>query len=326
MRRSPLLAALISTFACGCGSPSLLITPVQNTSKVVETQVQPARGFSSDRIAIIGVEGLIANARSNGLLAPTENPLSLFTQQLETAERDARVKAVVLRVNSPGGTVTASDTIYEQVVRFKKRTGKPVVASAQELAASGAYYVSLSADKIVVQPTSVVGSIGVVFETFEFSGTMNKIGVRSDAIKSGQFKDIGSPFKPLLPDERKLMQAMVDEYFARFQTRVRTRRPGVADDVFKTATDGRVFSGQQAVDWGLADQTGLLSDAIDLARKLSNSPKAGAVIYTRPFGYSGSIYASATDPQPSAGVVRLELPDAVTPLPGGFYYLWEAGR
>lgn len=312
--------------AIGCGAPSLLITPVANTNTLQEVMVQPARGWGESRVAIIEVEGLLANARAGGLLSAGENKVSLFTQQLEMAERDARVKAVVLRVNSPGGTVTSSDTMYELVRRFRRRTGKPVVASTQEVAASGAYYVSLAADEIVVQPTSVVGSIGVIFNSFEFSSTLFKLGVSTDAIKSGKFKDIGSPYKPLAPEERALMQQMVDEYFARFTALVYERRPSISPSNRAMATDGRVFSGQQAVSVGLADRTGLLSDAIDRARELSGAKKARAVLYKRPHGYSGSIYASANDQTPRAENLTLQLPESVTPLPGGFYYLWEAGR
>jgi protease-4 len=310
----------------GCGTPSLLITPVSNNNALQEITVQPGRGWSPDKIAIIEIEGLISNSRTEGLLGGGENPVSRFTQQIEAAERDRKVKAIVLRLNSPGGTVTGSDTLYQLVERYKKRTGNPVIASAQEVACSGAYYAALSADQIVVQPTSVVGSIGVVFNAFEFSGGLSKLGIRTDAIKSGEFKDMGSPFKPLPVDERALMQAMVDEYFNLFASLVKKHRPGLKGSDFAVATDGRVFSGAQAVEIGLADRIGLLADAITLARQAANAPKAKAILYKRPHGYSGSIYASSHDPQPRSDTLTLRLPESVTPLPGGFYYLWEAGR
>ncbi len=320
------IAIAASITAMGCGTPSLLITPVSNTNRLEEVTVQPARGWGETRIAIIEVEGLLANARVGGLLSAGENKVSIFTQQLEAAENDSRVKAVVLRINSPGGTVTGSDTMYETLRRFRQRTGKPVVASVQEVAASGAYYVALAADEIVVQPTSVVGSIGVIFNSFEFSSTLAKLGVNTSAVKSGKFKDIGSPYKPLQADERALMQQMVDEYFARFSALVYDRRPSISSMNRVIATDGRVFSGQQAVSIGLADRTGMLPDALERARELSGAKKARTVMYKRPFGYAGSIYASTDVPAPSANAFTLQLPESVTPLPGGFYYLWDAGR
>jgi protease-4 len=137
-------------------------------------------------------------------MQPTENKVSLFEQELERAAKDPAVKAVVLRVNSPGGTVTASDIMYESVLRFKRETKKPVVAALQDVAASGAYYIACGSDKIVAHPASVVGSIGVIFSTFTFEGTLANIGAKSEAIKSGPLKDMGSPFRSLDPRARDL--------------------------------------------------------------------------------------------------------------------------
>jgi protease-4 len=320
----------------GCGTPSFLITPIQNSNKLDEQELEPGHGFSVSKIAIIPIEGTISNSRGGGILMPTENVLSLFTQQLEKAEKDPAVKAIVLRVNSPGGTVTASDAMYQLVKRFKTKTGKVVVASAQEVAASGAYYVSCAADKIVAQPTSLVGSIGVIFESLQFEGTLQKLGITSEAVRSGSLKDMGSPFRAMKPEERDVMQGMVEEYFTRFVGIVSTDRPvterPVADmtkyeePVYGGTYSGRVFSGEKAKELGLVDETGLLEDAITLAKKLAHSTDAAVVIYNRPYGYGGSIYASNYIPAPKADVMRLELPGATELIPAGFYYLWMPGR
>jgi protease-4 len=279
---------------------------------------------------------MLANVRTGGFLQPTENTLSLFTQQLDKAASDPSVKAVVLRVNSPGGTVSASDAMYELVKRFKARTGKPVVASAQEVAASGAYYVSCACDKIVAQPTSIVGSIGVVFETMQFEGTLQKLGITSEAIKSGSLKDMGSPFRAIKPEEKIVMQGMVEEYFTRFVGIVSGNRPvteqPVADlsryeeSTYRGTYSGRVFSGERARELGLVDETGLLEDAVKLAKSMAHVPGAAVVMYTRPYGYGGSIYASTSLALPRADVMKLELPGVNEFLPAGFYYLWMPGR
>lgn len=313
---------LVGLLTGGCSMPSLLIKPVANTGELEEVEVQPGKGFSPSTIAIIEVEGMLLNARSDGLLGPGENKLSLFAQQLDRAARDGDVKAVVLRINSPGGTVTCSDTMYEMIRRFRNETHKPVVADTQEVAASGGYYVACACDKIVAHPTSVVGSIGVLFQTFEVSGAMNKLGITETAIKSAQLKDMGSPFKPLDPKAKEVMQGMVDEYYARFVSVVKENRKLTDPDTIKLVTDGRVFSGEQAQKYGLVDRTGLLPDALSLAREMSNSPNARAVMYKRPYGYSGSIYASSPTPPPRDNVMRLEFPEALA-LPRGFYYLWQ---
>jgi protease IV len=325
MRLLPLLAILLLT--SGCGFPSFLITPVSNTTELKEITVEKSpKFFSSDKIAIVEVEGMLMNMRTGGLLQPQENKVSLFVQQLDTISKDSSVKAVVLRINSPGGTVTASDTMYQTLVNFKKKTHKPVIASTQDLCASGAYYVACGADTIVAHPTSVIGSIGVVFQTFNLEGTMNKIGAQSDAIKSGPFKDMGSPFRPMRPDEREVMQTIVNEYYARFVGVVNAHHQFATPEIRETTTDGRVFSGAQAVALGLADKSGTLDDAIALAKEVTKAPNAKVVMYKRPYGYSGSIYASAPIDPPRANVTTLNLPGVTDTLPTGFYYLWEPGK
>ena len=320
MKHLPVAAFLI-LFITGCGIPSFLVTPVENSTKLEEQTVTEGQGFSPSKIAIIEVEGMISNVKSGGLLQPSENSVSLFTQEMEKAAKDPSVKAVVLRVNSPGGTVTASDIMYETVMRFKEKTHKPVVASMQDVAASGAYYVSCAADKIVAHPTSIVGSIGVIFETFNIEGTLDKIGAKTDAIKSGPLKDMGSPFKQLDPQARAVMQGMVDEYFKRFVGIVTSHRT-IKSEMLATATDGRVFSGARAVEVGLVDRTGLLNDAIDEAKAMSKAPDAKVIIYRRPYGYGGSIYAQGAIQPPTANVMELKIPGMHDPLPSGFYYLW----
>ncbi len=306
----------------GCGSPSFLVTPVKVTSDLEEVTLKPGRGWDGDKIVIINIEGMIANAKTGGLLTPTENPMSLFQQQMDKIADDSSVKGIVLRVNSPGGTVSGSDAIYTVLSRYKQKSKVTVIASTQEVCASGAYYISCAADKIVVQPTSVVGSIGVIFETFDASGTLGMIGVKSDPIKSGVNKDMGSPFKPLGKEERQIMQEMVDEYFDRFKSIVRSHRT-IQDKDWATVTDGRVFSGTKAVALGLADQTGLLEDAIDLCKKQAGVPNAKVVTFRRPYAYNGSIYASTAIQAPQSNVLQLQLPGESSFLPTGFYYLWQ---
>lgn len=320
-----ILPCLFLLALVGCGSPSFLVTPVANTNQLNEMTVHPAEGWTGDKVVIVPVDGVIMNARTGGFLQPTENPLSLFQQQFDTIAKDPSVKAVVLRINSPGGTVSSADAMYQIVKRYREKTRRPVVASAQEVMASGGYYVACAADRIVAQPTSVVGSIGVIFETLEFADGLAKIGVRSNPIKSAKFKDIGSPFKHLSDDERALMQEMVDEYFHRFQGVVKAARPQVAEKptIFETTTDGRVFSGQRALELGLVDSVGLLNDAVEEAKRLGGNRDAKVVMYSRPYAYGGSIYASADVPAPQANVTALQLPESVQPLPAGFYYLWR---
>ncbi len=298
------------------------MTPVENPSGLDEVQVQGGRGLFAKKIAIVEVEGMILNAKTTGLFSSADNPLNLFTQEMDAAAADPSVRAVVLRVNSPGGAVGTSDTMYDEVMKFRERTGKPVIASAQELDASGAYYVSCACDKIVVHPAGLMGSVGVIFEDFDLVGTLNILGIKPETIKSAELKDIGSPFKHMTDKERGVLQGLVDGYFARFKGIVSDRRSIKDPDALALVSDGRVFSGEEAVKLHLADQVGRLDDAIDLAKQMAKVPDAEVVMFKRPYGGSGSIYADLQQPVPQAGVTRLELPQSSATLPGGFYYLW----
>lgn len=313
-----IILALLASIL-GCSAPSLLIKPVFEADRFDESVV---RAGSSAKIVVIPVDGLIANARSPGLLSAGENKLDVFTQQLERAAKDSAVKAVVLRINSPGGTVTGSDAMYEIARRFREESDKPVVASIQEVGASGGYYVALAADEIVSQPTSVVGSIGVIFNTFEFSGAMAMLGVRAEAIKSGELKDMASPFHALSPREREVMQTLVNEYFDRFRSLVASRR-GLDSERLAAVTDGRVFSGQQGLNAGLIDRLGTLDDAIDRAAERAGVKSPRVVMYHRPYGPRGSIYASADAVDADPRTLRIELPGVSNFMPSGFYYLWR---
>ena len=145
--------------------------------------------------------------------------MSLFVEKLDKATEDPSVKAIVLRINSPGGGVTASDLMYNEVMAYKKRTGKPVVAVLMDVAASGGYYLACSADEIIAQPTTVTGSIGVIMQTVSFAGTMSKLGITADAITSGKMKDAGSPLKAMKPEEREIFQKLVNQFYDRFVCR-----------------------------------------------------------------------------------------------------------
>ncbi|HMO27362.1 MAG TPA: signal peptide peptidase SppA [Tepidisphaeraceae bacterium] len=312
-----LLMPLFVLLLLGCAPPALLIRPVFDADRLEEITVDRGGGA---KIAVIPIDGMIANARGFNPLGPGENRLALFQQQLDRAARDSAVKAVVLRINSPGGTVTGSDAIYELVRRFREKSGKPVVASIQEVGASGAYYVALASDEIHAQPTSVVGSIGVIFNAVSIEGSLRMLGVRTEAIKSGQMKDMGSPFHNLTEDERGIMQAMVDEYFGRFESLVANHRK-LNGARLTAVTDGRVFSGAQGLEHGLIDQLGTLDDSIDRARSLASVPKARAVMYRRPYSPGGSVYANAGDVAPRATQINLIETDLL--MPSGFYYVWR---
>ncbi|HWB53422.1 MAG TPA: signal peptide peptidase SppA [Tepidisphaeraceae bacterium] len=319
------LIYIFCLFLAGCGLPSFVVTPVAHPSEIQEVTVKSGHGwFPSKKIAIIEVEGMLVNAKGNGLLTPAENQMSLFIQQLNEAENDAHVRAIVLRINSPGGTVNTADTMYQALMKFRQKTHKPIIADTQDLCASGAYYVACAADKIVAQPTSVVGSIGVIFETFDVENGLNKIGISTMAIKSAPLKDLASPFHHRTKAEVAVLQRIVNEYYARFKSIVATRRHITSTKELDYLANGQVFTGTDAVRLHLADVNGTLPDAIKLAKEMAHAPNASVIMYKHPYGDSGSIYASADTPAPKASnSLSLSLPGESLFVPPGFYYLWE---
>jgi protease IV len=316
------LALLATLPMTGCFN-GLLLTPTHVNCPVEETTITCAkRWFCRNKIAIIDVDGLILNARSSGLLGSGENPLAVFHERLEAAANDPRVKAVVLRINSPGGAVTASDIMYHEVLEFRRRTGKPVVACMMDIAASGGYYLAMACDCVYAHSTTITGSIGVIMSLYNASGLATKIGISSNPIKSGPIKDLGNPLRDMTDVERAVLQEMVNRFYNQF-VRVVAEGRRMREEQVRALADGRVYSGEHARELGLVDQVGYLGDAIEAARNLAQVEDAAVVAYDRNGGYRGSIYAGLPH-IPSNINVRLDVP-LLGNRGAAFMYLWEAG-
>lgn len=226
---------------------------------------RPLLGGRGEQVALIHVEGAITSSRGAGAgAARSERIVSL----LRTAEKDRSIRAVVLRINSPGGSAAASQEIGEAVKRLRK-AGKPVVASMGDVAASGGYWIAANTDRIVANPGTVTGSIGVIFQVFNAQGLGDKVGVRSEVFKSGEHKDIGSPARAVTETERAILQGMVTDIYGQFVEVVAEGRNLPVERVRRLA-DGRIFTGRQARDAGLVDELGGLEDAVRLAGRMAN--------------------------------------------------------
>ncbi len=313
-------------FAVGCAPPSLLITPVSGRRGLVETELSRDSVFALDKIALIDVTGIIQNESSFQLFGPGENPVSELLEQLDKARQDPRVKAVILRINSPGGTVVASELMHDEISHFRK-SGKPVVAVMMDVAASGGYYVACACDEIVAQPSTITGSIGVVMLTFDVSGTMTMIGVKSDAITSGVHKDSGSPFRPMRPEERQLFEEVVKDMYGRFVKVVDDGRPKLDEAVVRRLADGRIYTASQAVELGLIDRIATMRDTIAATKKSVGAKNIRLVTYHRASDYRPNYYAQA--PAPPTGNINLfnvNMSSALTPPTPQFMYLWAPGQ
>jgi protease-4 len=234
-------------------------TGVQSAPSAVYEE-EYVSGEGPDKIAVVPVEGTIASADSStGDLQPTVTPEGL-ADALQQANDDSSVAAVVLEVNSPGGGVTASDEMHQSILDFKRSSGKPVVVSMGDTAASGGYYISTAADRIVANETTLTGSLGVIFTLTDFSGLADRYGVEQEVVKSGEFKDMGSSFRDLTPEEREILQSIVDESYDEFVSVIVEGR-GLPEERVREIADGRVYSGEQAKELGLVDSFGGLDEA-----------------------------------------------------------------
>ncbi|MDX2115485.1 MAG: signal peptide peptidase SppA [Planctomycetota bacterium] len=330
-----LLALLM--LPAGCLPNRVVIDLSGSAGALTESTVliDGGRTATGPKVALIDVSGVISHAARPGLLiSGGGNTVDDLVTRLDRAEKDPEVRAVVLRVNSPGGTVAASDTMFEEIKGFRARSKKPVVVSMAEVAASGGYYISLAGDRIFAQPSSVTGSIGVIVQTVNFSKGMSMVGVEARAVTSGPNKALASPFEPAKEPHYAILQSTVDDFYAGFVRRVREGRPGIAEEKVASIADGRIFTGTQALEAGLVDELGGLREAYASARGLAGLERARLITYHGEGYRPGSPYAmarAADGGAASAGPGSSGAGDAASVsinisgdlLPRtGFYYLW----
>jgi protease-4 len=321
-----LLALLVLSAALtACGPLTFTIGSSPLDEPIEHTLVEKDTADSGNHVALIDVSGLIYNGNSRGFLSEGENPVGLLHEKLEKARHDATVKAVILRLNTPGGTVTASDAMYREVMRFKSLAKKPVVVLMMDVAASGGYYISCAADKIVAYPSTITGSIGVIFQTISVKPALERWGIKPEAIVSGPNKETASPLTEMTESQRQVLRALVDDFYARFTTLVREKRPNIPADEFAKVTDGRVVSGSAALKLGLVDEVGDLYDAWATAKRMANVKHADLIIYHRASQVARTAYATApAQPMTQINLAQFNL-DAtqVGDATMSFLYIWK---
>ncbi|PTL36517.1 signal peptide peptidase SppA [Candidatus Methylomirabilis limnetica] len=223
--------------------------------------------LGGSKVALITVEGAILDSRE-------------VIEQLEKYRMNPSVKAIVIRINSPGGGVAPSQEIHEEILKSRRVNKIPIVTSVGSLAASGGYYIASATDLIVANPGSITGSIGVLLQVPNISGLLQKIGVKSVVVKSGQHKDLASPTREMTDSERRILQSMLDDVHNQFIDVVAEGRK-IDRKKVEAIADGRIFSGREAQSLGLVDQLGNLQDAIDQAGTLAGIRGKPTVIQER---------------------------------------------
>ncbi|MGH3148412.1 MAG: signal peptide peptidase SppA [Rubrobacter sp.] len=306
------VGAVVVILAVGASGPS------------VETAVYEEEYLSGDgteKIAVVPVEGRIAPAESSvGGVQPTVTPEGL-ADALRQAASDPSVAAVVLEVNSPGGGVTASDEMHQSILDFRENDDKPVVVSMADTAASGGYYISTAADRIVANETTITGSLGVIFRLNNFTGASDKYGIDQVVIKSGEFKDLGSSFRKMKPEEREIYQALVDESYAEFVSVIVQGR-GLHEERVREIADGRIYSGSQAKELGLVDSFGGIDEAAAIAEDLANAKDTTVVRYVETPTFSETLLSGFAPREPEVEQIMDAAGLNLEPIP---YYLYLPG-
>jgi protease-4 len=321
--RKPLMLVtlLLVAAAAGCTSPRIKLFPSQ-TDPLQEFTLE---GKAAEKVLLIPVRGVISDSPERGLLRTQPSTVQEVVSHLGKAEKDPMVKAVVLQLNSPGGSVTASDVLYNEIRRFKERTGRPVVAMMMDVAASGAYYIALPADVIVAHPTTLTGSVGVIFIRPKVAGLLEKIGVGVEVSKSGPNKDSGSPFRATTPEEARIFQEMTDQLAKRFVDLVRKHREP-DDTALAALSSARVYLAGEALALKLVDRIGYMPEAVAQARERAGLPEdAKLVVYRRNEYPDDNVYNTSTTFEGDRPVALLDtgLAQFLPALPSGFYYIWH---
>jgi protease-4 len=281
-----LLSALV-----GCSISIPLYSGTRAETMELETLIPAKSSWTRDKVLLLSIDGEISAGEGSGGMLDDPSTLVYVMDVLRRAELNPSIKSVLLRINSPGGGVTASDLLYHELMEYKKRGGAKIEAIFMGLAASGGYYAAMAADHITALPTGVTGSIGVIAFFPSVEGLTRKVGVDVRVIKSGPRKDIGSLFRDMQPEERAILQGVVDQLQRRFLGVVEAGRPKLSPEKIRELADGRVFTAQEALENGLVDQVGYLSDAFGSAMRLANLTDASLVVYKYPGDYKGNYYA-----------------------------------
>lgn len=279
-------------------------------------------GPAGPRIGLVDVDGIILNQNMAGLYSVGENPVAAFRGKLEAAAADPRVQALVVRINSPGGSVTACDILAEELRRYREGTRKPVVCCLMDLGTSGAYYLASGGNRIIAHPTTVTGGIGSLINRYNLEDAMAQLNVVAEPIRSAPLVDMGSITSPLPEEAQSLLQEMADGFATRFRDRVRRCRPVITPKDWEVLADGRVVPANKALEMHLIDRIGYVDDAIAEAEGLAGVAGSEVVLFQRQ-GYPAQSIYSITPNSPIQGqLIPFSYPGLDRAKLPTFLYLW----
>lgn len=276
-------------------------------------------GKGADKILLIDLSEVITSQpRANFLGLSTPSTVDKMRQLLDKAKKDSSIKALLLRINTPGGEITATEILYQELRNFRAEQNKPIVGVILDLAASGGYYIATACDYLIAHPSSIIGNVGAIFRFVSYDGLMDKIGITNNVIKSGKNKDIGSPYRPMTTEEKAIIQDLTDEAFSHFVNVVRMGRMQITDKDLELIKDGRLFSAQNALQLKLIDQVGYMEDAIAETKKLAKLEQATVITYYNAGRLPKNVYFQNDGLNP-----EMEWMDHINQLlKPGLLYLW----
>ena len=308
---------VFSIFASGCATINL----GPSLGSLDEVTIE---GEGPGKILLVNVDGVINNKKDRTLSGSTLRlgMVEEIRSIVDKAEKDDNIKALLIKMNSPGGTVTASDIIFHLLKTYKEKNKVRIYIQVMDLAASGGYYIALAGDEIIAHPTSLIGSIGVIALKVNLKELMSKIGVSWEIVKSGDKKDFMSPFRAFTKEERKLFQGAIDRLHNRFVTLIAKNRSSLDISKVRSIADGRVFDAEEAKGLNLIDHIGYVTDTLHMIKSDLNNSSLKLVTYHRNDDFQGNIYSQFQKPT-SFNLINLDLgfnPNSLSPY---FMYIWS---
>lgn len=325
------MLVVLCLFSGGC---RLKHEPIKMQTRVIQEMAQPVdtspivempvghSGPCATKVAIIDVDGLILNDNRTGLMSWGTNPVADFRAKLDYARRHPDLRAIVVRINSPGGGVTACDIMWRDLERFKQETGRPVIVSLMDVGAGGAYYLATAGDVILAHPTTVTGGIGVIFNAYNMEDFLSELNIIGVPVKAGSNIDIGSPLRQMPEKSRDILQAIADDFQDRFHQRIADGRDMEleGDEEF---LDGRILTAQQALDAKLIDGVAYLDEAISLAAAEAGCPTAKPMLLHRCRDRAETPYAITAASPATKDIISLDVPGLSRADLPTFLYLWQ---
>ena len=328
MTRLTILVLACGLASGGCASPMQVQmqgqvttrTPSDNLVSRLCTWTLPGGPSSGPAVAIIEVDGLLINKNLKGVGSMGENPVALFREKLEAVAADPNIHAVVLRINSPGGGVAATDIMRRDLLELKRCRNLPVIACVLEVGSGGALYLASAADTIISHPTALTGGVGVILNTYFLQDASGQFGADARPVKAGSKIDLGTPVREMDEAEREILERIARQFHDRFKSDLQSSRQRQLDP---SVLDGRIFTAEEALQHGLIDSIGYLDDALVAARQSTGTEVCRVVMFRRSLDRAYTQYDTTPNTPLQNSIIPLNIPGLDRSALPMYMYLWQ---